>query len=129
MPLENRVRITLLLPAPVEYAHHVLVDSLITQLVERYSGATHSPLLSEAAFKGAWLAQDDLIADDIIYIFCDAAPEEGQPHEEFRATLLAFLEGLREECLTSFKQLEIWVTINPTQRVVGREPADGRSPV
>ena len=73
MPLATRTRITLLLPAPKTYPQYLLVDKVLSDLVQVCSGVTLSSDIS-TVFKGRWYDShtSSIVTDALMLIFADA---------------------------------------------------------
>ena len=111
MPIERRSRITLLLPAPTDLPEFLLLDDVLTELIQLCGGVTVSSV-APSAFDGWWV--DDAgrtVKDANILIFADvnAAPDS--------AALLAYLDRLKMRCQHDFGQDIVWLTINPIDRI------------
>lgn len=111
MPVERRSRITLLLPAPSDLPEFLLLDDVLSELIELCGGVTVSSL-APSVFDGWWVDEADrTVKDANVLIFADvnAAPDS--------AALLAYLDRLKARCQQDFRQDIVWLTINPVDRV------------
>ena len=117
MPTEPRGRITLILPAPTTNAQHLLVDRILTDLIEVCDGVTVSAQ-APPVFDGWWLDQADqrIKGDKNLFILADAPVPPENPR------LLAYLDGLKLRCQRDFVQDVVWVTVHRVDRVTTHDP-------
>ena len=111
MPIERRSRITLLLPAPTDLPEFMLLDDVLTELIQLCSGITVSSVVP-SAFAGWWV--DDAgrtVKDANVLIFADVNAARDS------AALLAYLDRLKMRCQQDFGQDIVWLTINPVDRI------------
>ena len=109
MPTESRTRITLLLPAPTNLDQFLLVDKILTGLVQVCGGVTVSTYLPPV-FAGMWIDDaNQTIKDDNILIVADA-PTPLQ-------NLTTYLERVKLQCQQDFNQDIIWVTTHVVERI------------
>jgi hypothetical protein len=112
MYLENRTRITLLLPSPTTPDQHVLVNNVITSLIKICNGVTVSSD-SPPVFAGWWIDNNSkqLVQDVNLLILADApVPLEDDD-------LMSFVVALKIRCQKDFEQDIIWLTLHSIGRV------------
>ncbi len=109
MPVEQRLRITIILPAPTDLGHFLLLEKILTGLARVCGGVTVSPRLP-SAFEGRWIDDaSQTIEDESVLIMADA------PSGSQRIT--AYLETLKRHCQMDFNQAVVWVTTHPVERI------------
>ncbi len=111
MPIERRSRITLLLPAPADLPEFLLLDDVLTELIQLCGGITVSSL-GPSAFDGWWVdVAGRTVKDANVLILADVnAPPDA-------SALLAYLDQLKMRCQQDFGQDIVWLTINPVDRI------------
>jgi hypothetical protein len=112
MPLETRTRISILLPAPTTLAQYLLVDTLLSHLMQVCGGVTVSAILPPV-FAGWWFnpQQQRINEDQNLLVFADAPLPPDDPD------LLAYLDRLKLKSQHDFAQEIIWVTIHGIERI------------
>jgi len=111
MPVERRSRLTLLLPAPIDLPEFLLLDDVLTELIQLCGGVTVSAIVP-SVFDGWWMdAAERTVKDANVLISADinAMPDS--------AALLAYLDRLKVRCQEDFRQDIVWLTTNPVDRV------------
>lgn len=111
MPSERRSRTTLLLPAPATLHELLLLDAIITELIQLAGGATVSSILPPV-FDGWWLDGAGVIVRDANVVL--AADVSVPPDDE---DLLAYLDALKLRCQREFEQDIVWMTLHSVNRV------------
>lgn len=111
MPVERRSRITLLLPAPNDLPEFLLLDDVLTELLQLCGGVSVSSL-SPAVLDGWWLDEGNrTVTDANVLIVADVNATRGS------AALLAYLDRLKLRCQQDFRQDIVWLTVNPVDRI------------
>lgn len=112
MPLETRTRITLLLPAPKTYPQYLLVDKVLSDLVQVCSGVTLSSDIP-AVFRGRWYDShtSSTVTDELLLIFADAPVPWDSPD------LTYYLDRLKLRAQQEFSEDIIWITIHDVRRI------------
>jgi len=111
MPAEQRIRITLLLPAPTNLGQFLLTDKIVTGLVRVCGGTTVSSYLP-AVFDGFWIDEttDQTVKDANMLILADAPAS--------LANLAAYLDKVKLQCQMDFQQDIIWITTHTIERII-----------
>jgi hypothetical protein len=112
MPIEHRIRVTLILPTPTTSTQHLLVTDILTNLVQVCGGVTVSSRLL-TGFEGLWFDPDDqqIKGDQNILVLADA------PIVPNLSALNAYLDVLKTRAQHEFRQDIIWVTMHPVDRI------------
>jgi hypothetical protein len=117
MSVEERTRITLLLPAPTTLGQFVRVDDVLTELVQICGGVTSSSLFP-AIFLGRWFDPQTRTTgdDDNLLIIADALIQVSA------ASLIKYLESLKFRCQIDFAEKIIFITVHPVNRIATHDP-------
>ena len=110
MPRERLSRITLLLPSPKTQPEFLLLNDVITELVEFAHGATVSSL-NPPVFDGWWVDHGQHVQDANVMIIADVAVAPDS------TGLWAYLDTLKRRCQHDFDQDIVWLTVQPIDRV------------
>jgi hypothetical protein len=111
MSVENRTRITMLLPAPTSLSQFLLIDEVVTHLLGTCGGITLSSDLPPA-FSGVWVDDTQVTQwESNLLIIADAPVSIGD------ADFALYLDRLKERAQRDFGQDIIWITIHPVSRV------------
>src|SRR5437870_425607 len=112
MPLESRTRITLLLPAPKTYPQYLLVDKVLSDLVQICGGVTLSSDIP-AVFRGRWYDAHMFatVTDELLLIFADV------PVPSDSTNLTYYLDRLKLRAQREFTEDIIWITIHDVRRI------------
>lgn len=111
MSIERRSRITLLLPAPAALHEFLLLDAVITELIQLAGGATVSSILPPV-FDGWWLDGAGVtVRDANVLVTADVNVPADDP------ALLTYLDALKLRCQRDFQQDIVWMTVQPVDRV------------
>jgi hypothetical protein len=98
------------LPSPTTQPEFLLLNDVITELIDFAHGATVSSL-NPPVFDGWWLDQGRSIQDANVMIIADVAAEPDVP------ALIAYLDRLKRRCQHDFDQDIVWLTVHPIDRI------------
>ena len=111
MPRESRSRVTVLLPAPDTLHEFLLLDAVITELIEIAGGVTVSSIVP-SVFDGWWRdTAATTVADANVLIVADVGVATDDP------SLLLYLDALKVRCQEDFQQDIVWVTVHQVDRI------------
>jgi hypothetical protein len=112
MPIEGRIRVTLILPSPTTATQHLLLTDILTSLVQVCGGATVSSRLL-TGFEGLWFDTVDqqIKGDQNTLILADA------PVIPNVTALTAYLDALKIRSQHEFQQDIVWVTMHAVDRI------------